>query len=127
MKQFLDKIEKETKSVIAIDFDKVIHGCSKGFHDGTIYDDPIEGAKEALEYLSSRYVLVIFTCKAKPTRPLIDGKTGVELIWEWLEKHKMKEYISDITHEKPRALCYIDDKAIKFENWDQTLEEICGY
>ena len=33
---------------VGIDFDKVIHKCSKGYYDGTIYDEPIEGAYEAL-------------------------------------------------------------------------------
>ena len=31
--------EKENKNIIAIDFDGVIHKSSRGFHDGTIYDD----------------------------------------------------------------------------------------
>ena len=26
---------------LGVDFDKVIHKCSKGFYDGTIYDDPV--------------------------------------------------------------------------------------
>jgi len=124
MKQFLDEINEQISSVIAIDFDKVIHKCSKGFHDGTIYDDPVEGTKEALEKLSSKYTLVIFTCKARADRPKINGKTGSELIWEWLHKHDLAKYISDITGQKPRAKYYIDDKAIKFETWEQTLEEI---
>ena len=29
---------------VAIDFDGVVHGNSKGFHDGTVYDPPIEGS-----------------------------------------------------------------------------------
>ena len=36
---------------ISVDFDGVIHKCSKGYHDGTIYDDPVEGVKEALKKL----------------------------------------------------------------------------
>ena len=36
------------------------------------------------------YDLVIYTCKATPTRPLVNGKTGIELVWEWLEKHDVK-------------------------------------
>ena len=124
MMDFLDKIHEQTSKNIAIDFDGVIHQNSKGFHDGTIYDDPVPGTKEALEFLSIQYKLIIFTCKAKPGRPLVNGKTGKELIQEWLEKHNLDKYIEYITHEKPRALYYIDDKAIKFINWKQTLGEV---
>ena len=34
---------------IAIDFDGVIHKNSKGYFDGTIYDDPVDGTKKSLE------------------------------------------------------------------------------
>ena len=47
---------------------------------------------------------------------LVNEKTGVELVWEWLEKHDVAKYIDEVTHEKPRAEYYIDDKGIKFEN-----------
>ena len=43
---------------------------------------------------------------------LINGKTGTEMIWEWLKKHDFDQYISKVTSEKPRAMAYIDDKAI---------------
>jgi len=55
---------------------------------------------------------------------LINGKTGVELIWEWLEAHDMSQYVSEVTAEKPRAVCYIDDKAIRFLDWESTLDNI---
>ena len=40
---------------IGIDFDGVIHKNSKGFYDGTIYDDPIEGVEEALKAIAEHY------------------------------------------------------------------------
>jgi len=122
MKEFLEKIEKQHNNVVALDFDGVIHKSSKGFHDGTIYDEPVEGAIEAIKFLSSKYTLVIYTCKARPERPLINGKTGSELIWEWLDKYDIAGYIDEITALKPRAKFYIDDKAFRFENWKNTME-----
>ena len=112
------------KNVIAVDFDGVIHKSSKGFYDGTIYDEPIEGTKKGLEYLSKSYKLVVYTCKANPNRPLIDEKTGTELIWEWMEKYDLSKYVSDIVHGKPNAKYYIDDKAICFINWNQILKVV---
>jgi FMN phosphatase YigB (HAD superfamily) len=109
---------------IGIDFDGVIHKNSKGFYDGTIYDEPVPGAKEALEEISKKYKIVVFSAKARKDRMLINGKTGVELIWEWLEEHNMSQYISEVTAEKPRAVCYIDDKAIQFLDWESALNNI---
>ena len=110
---------------IGIDFDGVIHKNSKGFYDGTIYDKPINGAKNALKKLSRKYNVVIFTAKAKPDRVLIENKTGVELVWEWLQKNKMDTYVKEVTSEKPRAVAYIDDKGITFsDNWEQILDNL---
>ena len=110
---------------LAIDFDGVIHKNSKGYYDGTIYDDPIPGSKEALRDLSAQYTIILHTCKAKPDRGLVNGKTGTEMIWDWLEKHDMADYVSKITSEKPRAVCYIDDKAIAFDgNWQTAIDEM---
>ena len=124
IKEF-DKIqhERNTKQ-LAIDFDGVIHKSSKSFHDGTIYDDPVDGVGEALKKLSKDYTLIIYTCKANPYRPLVNAKTGIELIWEWLEKYGFDGYIEDITYTKPNAKYYIDDKAVRFTNWNQVIGEI---
>ena len=67
----------KNKNIIAIDFDGVIHKSSKGFHDGTIYDDPVDGAIESIKLLSKDFTLIIYTCKAHPQRPVINNKTGV--------------------------------------------------
>lgn len=107
---------------IAVDFDGVIHTFDKGFHDGTCYGDPIKGAKESLEALSKTYKIIVFTAKARPDRPLVMGKTGLDLVWEWLRDHDMDQYVAEVTHEKPRAEYYIDDKGIRFLDWNSTME-----
>jgi hypothetical protein len=124
--EFLDMVEHTEKTQLGLDFDGVIHKNSKGFHDGTIYDEPLDGALEAVKYLNTvlGYELVIYTCKATPTRPLVNGKTGIELVWEWLEKHDIKKYIKDVTYIKPNAVAYIDDKGIKFNKWSECLKQI---
>lgn len=124
---FQEQINKEESNTIAIDFDGVIHSFELGYHDGTIYGTPLPGAIESIKLLHKKFKLVIYTAKAKSDRPLINGKTGVELIWEWLGKYKINSYISEITAEKPRAICYIDDKAIRFVDWNQTLNELLDF
>tara|TARA_Y100000361_G_C11135838_1_gene331846 strand:- start:729 stop:1124 length:396 start_codon:yes stop_codon:yes gene_type:complete len=123
-KDFLDMVKDTEKNQLGVDFDGVIHKNSKGFYDGTIYDEPVDGAINGIKYLNEKlgYDLVIYTCKANPKRPLVDGKTGIELIWEWLEKHNIKQNIKDVTYIKPNAVAYIDDKAIRFDNWKNIKE-----
>lgn len=111
-----------SKITVAIDFDGVIHNAHMGWGDGTCYGSPIKGAIDAIKALSEKYTIVIFTAKAKPDRPLVNGKTGKELVQEWLNKHNLSEYITDITSEKPRAEIYIDDNGYRFENWNDTLD-----
>ena len=109
---------------LAIDFDGVIHTFDKGWYDGTCYGEPIEGSLEAIKKLSKSYNIIIFTAKAKPSRPLVNGKTGTELVEEWLIKHNVMQYVQEITSEKPRSQIYIDDKGYHFQNWKDTLEHI---
>jgi len=114
---------KDELKNIAVDFDGVIHKNSKGYYDGTIYDEPIDGARESLKRLSEKYDVVVFTAKAKPDRGLINGKTGTQLVWEWLKGHDMDKFVTKVTAEKPRAVKYIDDKAVKFISWEKYWDE----
>ncbi len=124
---FLSKVENQEKKVIAIDFDGVIHKNSRGFYDGTVYDEPIEGSLEALRYLSKIYTIVIFSCKALPDRPIVNGMNGIEHIKEWLKSHKVLECVKEVTYYKPRASIYIDDKGYRFENWKDSLDFIRSF
>jgi hypothetical protein len=112
---------------IAIDFDGVIHTFDKGFYDGTCYGDPLPGSLEAIKKLSEKYNIIIFTAKAKPSRPLVNGKTGTELVVEWLTKHDVMQYVVEVTSEKPRAQLYIDDKGYHFKNWGDTMKYLEGW
>ena len=120
-------VSLEEANTIAIDFDGVIHSFELGFHDGTIYGTPIKGSIEAIKQIAKKYTIVIYTAKAKKDRPLVNGKTGTELVWEWLERYELDSYIKDVTAEKPRCICYIDDKAIQFINWNQALVDLSTF
>ena len=112
-----------TDKTIAIDFDGVIHKNSLGYHDGTIYDNPIENTAQSLKYIKEilGFNIIIFSTKARTDRPLIKGSTGTYLIWQWLKKHKLDLYINDVTAIKPPAAYYIDDKGITFTSWSMTI------
>jgi len=116
--------ENEQKN-IAVDFDGVIHNMDKGWYDGTCYGEPLRGSLDALKELSEKWNVIIFTAKARPDRPLVNGKTGIELVEDWLEKYDVRKYIDYVTWEKPRAEYYIDDRGITFrDNWNAILQEV---
>ena len=51
----------------------------------------------------------------------MNGKTGIEMVWAWLEKYDMSQFVTKVTAEKPRAVAYIDDKGIRFNDWSECL------
>lgn len=117
-------LEKDENN-IAVDFDGVLHNFNKGYYDGTCYGEPIEGSLESLKILSKKYNVIIFSSKCLPDRPLVNGLTGRELIIGWLQKYDVLKYVKDVTHLKPRAKYYIDDKALEFKNnWNEIIERI---
>jgi len=94
---------------IAVDFDGVIHKYSKAYHDGTIYDEPIDGARDAIRLIRKKgYRVVVFTAR--------DDGPGIDA---WLKKHKIM--VDEITNVKPRAVMYIDDRGVRFTTWRDML------
>lgn len=122
------------RKTIAIDFDGVIHKYSKGWHDGTIYDEPIDGAFEAIRELMDKgfAVYVLSSRKSWDIIRWIQSHTGelhdepipyifkTEHVMLW---HKVwdKDHVLGVTNRKLPAIAYIDDRAIKFENWKDIL------
>ena len=76
------------------------------------YLRPDRGSLEALKQLSRKYRLIIYTCKANPIRPLINGKTGEELIWDWLDKHGVKQNVASVTYTNQTRLLTLMTKRL---------------
>lgn len=111
-----------------IDLDGTIHKYSKGYKDGTIYDDAFTGAKEVIDFLKRNgYEIVIFTTRASKEAGKegnTDYKDQINQVADWLENQGI-DY-DKITGEKLAADFYIDDKAINIKdgNWDTVLKVI---
>lgn len=111
---------------IAVDFDGVIHSYSRGWKDGSIYGPPVRGAFGSLEYLMKHYAVFIFTSRdCKQVAEWLEDKggftteTSVPPDGFWNEKG-----ILLVTMLKLPAVAYIDDRAIEFKNWDDTLKRL---
>lgn len=106
---------------IALDFDGVIHRYSKGWQDGVIYDPPVDGAVEAwFQLMDNDYALAVFTCRK-----------DLDPVRLWMHKHFDFErrignfYEPLITNIKPSAIAYIDDRAVRFTNWNDVRKLFC--
>ena len=108
------------QKVICVDFDGVIHLYSKGWQDGSIYDPPVDGAREKLKILVSKdYRVIIFTTRLNPevNKDINFEKNKMN---KWLVANGFQKgtHYHDITAVKPIAEVYIDDKALRFTNWE---------
>ena len=108
-------IGKKPRPRLAVDFDGVIHRYSRGFQDGSIYDEPMPGAKAALARLKKKWWVYIYTTRAS-------NKAGRFAVEAWLQKHDLA--FDEVVSHKPIAFAYIDDRAIRFETWNQTIQEL---
>jgi hypothetical protein len=85
------------KIVLEIDFDDVIRNSRT--------DEPVEGAITAMRWLKNKgRVIVISTAR--------DDMHNVQ---KWLDKYNIKY---PLTNKKIKATAIIDDRAIRFLNWD---------
>lgn len=115
---------------VAVDFDGVIHSYDKGWHDGTIYGPPNSGAIESLQALmAAGYAVFVFTSRE------------VESVIPWLEGYGLPVAADGppypvfwdhadqilVTNRKLPAVAYVDDRALRFLDWTQTLHELQSF
>lgn len=110
---------------VAVDFDGPIHLYSRGWNDGTIYDPPVDGALDALDALMERSAVFVHTSREP------------DQVVPWLRAHGLRAtaqmparpFWNDrgrllVTSNKLPALAYVDDRAVRYESWPQTMAEL---
>jgi hypothetical protein len=116
------------KKTLAIDFDGVLHGYSKGWQGGKIYDDPIPGAKAGMQKLmDAGYELVIFSTR-NYDRFGVDGDLQANQVNEmtaWLDEHDIPYHRIHTEPGKPLCKLFVDDNAYRFEgDWAKAVKDI---
>lgn len=118
-------------TTIAVDFDGVIHKYSRGWGDGSIYDDPIPGAFSSLELLMTRDPVFVHTSRnpkqvarwiEQRSSYTIECTTRMPRKWWGRREHfwNVRGFLL-VTNRKLPAKVYIDDRAIRFTTWDEIL------
>ncbi len=105
---------------IALDFDGTLHPYTEGWVGSVPADEPpIDGALEFATVLKGDgYRLVVFSCRA-------DHPEGLQGIEVWLKKYGFDVLIDEVTHLKPPAIAYVDDRAVPFRgSWRNVLDGI---
>jgi len=98
--------------ILAIDFDGVIHD-NKHPIEGRRMGPPIKGAKEALEtFIKRGDTIIVFT--------VWGGVKGQKTISDFMHYYHLP--FNQITNIKPQADVYIDDKGLRFINWEEVLK-----
>lgn len=99
------------KPIICLDFDGIFNEYSG--YDGDNIGQPRPGIELFLKKLNTRYR--VWICSVR----------RYSKIQVWLEQHNLLQYVEFVTSYKPKAVAYVDDRAIRFNgDFDETFKEI---
>ena len=110
------------KPILCLDFDGVVHQYSKGWQDGTIYDDVTEGFFEWAEVAAQKFKLVIYSSRSKTMEGIEDMRSWyhnqLSLYEARVGRSPTPEFSVTFATSKPPAFVTIDDRAVNFTgNW----------
>lgn len=126
---------------VAVDFDGVIHDYRYGWADGTIYGDITPDALYGLGWLMHRYAVYVHTTRnARQVARWIEQRSGYGIEcttqmrpwlppwWQWGKACRFwnQQDVLLVTNRKLPAIAYVDDRAIRFESWDQVIKQLDG-
>lgn len=110
----------DARRTVAVDFDGVIHPYTDGWTGPVPADElPRQGVRAFLAGLVDQgYRVVVHTTRA-------DNPEGGYATVLWLRKHDLARFVDDVTATKPRAIAYVDDRAVPFVgDWDEVMDTI---
>lgn len=106
----------ESRKTICVDFNGVLDTYKGWIGDAAAY--PMrDGTVEFLNALiEAGYTIIIFTA------------ADVSRVKQWVIRNGLDNLIADVTNVKVPALCYVDDRAVRFNgDFYETFEEIMEF
>jgi len=116
---------------IALDFDGVIHAYSRGWQDGSIYDEPLPGALDGIRTLQKYFAVYVHTSRDALEVCRWLEERGVpstvdippDCVYQFWESPK----IVLVTNRKLPAVLYVDDRGLRFQDWPQTMSYVLAF
>jgi hypothetical protein len=121
---------------VAVDFDGVIHAQPRGWLDGSVYGDPLPGALDGLRSLMADYPVFIFTSRNAPQVAtwlarydfaVSTDDSSLTHDRDWNGKIWDVRGVLLVTNRKLGAQVYIDDRGVRFSDWEQALADVKRY
>lgn len=118
----------EPRFTVAIDFDRVIHAYRHGWQDGSVYDEPIPGAFDAIvHFLDMGYGVFILSTRApEAIKAWLDEQRApfhsvvIDPLTTFWNANPMR--LVGITRVKLPFDRLIDDRAVTFrDNWPEMM------
>ena len=101
------------KQTVVFDFDGVIHSYISGWKGSTVIPDPpVPGIAEAIRSIRKHYIVAVVSTRCATA-------AGIKAVSDWLDKYGIE--VDAVVKEKPPAIVYIDDRAIRFDGDPSTL------
>ncbi len=103
------------KKTVAVDFDGVLNDYT-GWKGEDDLGQPTAGTQQFLSLLDADYRVVIYTTRC------------MSRVRVWLKEHGLSGYVDEVCNEKPMAVAYIDDRAIRFDgDYGSVLVELASF
>lgn len=109
---------------LSLDFDGVIHQYSQGWVSSAIYDPPMPGAHDALRRLMRTHAVFILTARKADDVIVWCKEKFPDLVFEVIPdelEYWEKAGVIGVTNKKRAAIAYVDDRAVRFVSWRDTL------
>lgn len=115
---------KKPRPTICLDFDGVIHSYRSPWQGPLVIPDPpTDGLFDWLHEMSKSYRLVVFSSRFS-TPGAMEVAAGWMADWRQVRGDPKKPFEVEFTAEKPPAVVYIDDRAVRFDgDWSRITRE----
>jgi len=124
-----DENQDVYRKTLAIDFDGVIHKFGdRAYQNQSLYQNEVPGAINAIATLFFLgYNVIIFTARDQSEHPTIKKWICNKLIDTFGDDDRLQEIFDNltVTNIKPKAVMYIDDRGVRFTNWDDMMSYFC--